>query len=215
MKLLSTQVGIPRDVEWHGNTVSTGIFKSQVEGSIMLRSLNLDGDGQADLTVHGGINKAVYVYPSEHYPYWKDTLQDETLLPGAFGENFTTEGLNEERVSIGDTFNIGGALVAVSEPRVPCYKLGIRFNRQDMPRLFAKSMRTGFYLRVLEEGMVEAGNEIQLISKDEDNLTVSEVARLYFTDRANETLLAKAVSTAALSESWRAFFQDRLTKIRA
>jgi MOSC domain-containing protein YiiM len=174
VKLVSLQVGRPRKVRWRRTTVTTGIFKQPVAGRIMLRQHNLDGDGQADLTVHGGWDKAVYVYPSEHYAYWQQELPGMPLPYGSFGENFTTEGLDESSVRIGDRFRIGGALVEVTQPRMPCYKLGIRFGRADMPKRFHASGRCGFYLAVIQEGEVGAGDTVERIGRNDRELSVGE-----------------------------------------
>ena len=180
MKLVSMQVGRPRTVRWHGKPVSTGIYKEPVAGRIMLYRFNLDGDQQADLTVHGGPDKAVYVYPSEHYPIWQAEFPDLPLPYGMFGENFTTEGLDESSVHIGDQFRIGGAVVEVTQPRMPCYKLGIRFGRPDMVKRFHASGRCGFYLRVLEEGEVGAGDVIHRVKVDPKRMTVRQAVMLAF-----------------------------------
>src|SRR6266568_969087 len=152
MKILSVNVGMPKEVSWQGKLVTTGIFKEPVNAPVMLRTLNLDGDRQADLTVHGGVTKAVYAYPSEHYDYWRAELPDVDLPWAAFGENLTTEGLFEKDLRIGDRFRIGSAELVVTQPRLPCYKLGIRFGRMDMLKRFLKSGRTGFYFAVTVEG---------------------------------------------------------------
>ena len=180
MKLVSVQVGRPRTVRWHGKSVSTGIYKEPVAGRIMLRRFNLDGDEQADLTVHGGQDKAVYVYPSEHYPIWQAEFPDMPLPYGMFGENFTTEGLDEKSVHIGDQFRIGEAVVEVTQPRLPCYKLGIRFARPDMPKRFHASGRCGFYLAVLREGEVGAGDVWERIARNDQQVSVIERYRQYF-----------------------------------
>ena len=180
MKLVSVQVGRPRTVRWRGKAVSTGIYKEPVAGRIMLRRNNLDGDRQADLTVHGGLDKAVYVYPSEHYPIWQAELPGMRLPYGIFGENFTTEGLDESSVHIGDQFRIGGALVEVTQPRMPCYKLGIRFGRPDMPKRFHASGRCGFYLAVLQEGEVGAGDVWERPARNEQEVSVIESYRQLF-----------------------------------
>src|SRR5713226_4461265 len=166
MRVVSVNVGLPREVMWKGKRVTTGIFKEPVEGRVMMRTLNLDGDLQADLTVHGGPNKAAYVYPSEHYDYWRGELDDKTLPWGMFGENLTTEGLLEDAVNIGDRFRIGSAEVMVTEPRMPCYKLGVKFGRDDIIKRFSRSACTGFYFAVLREGEVGAGDAIELMSRD-------------------------------------------------
>jgi len=180
MKLISIQVGRPRKVRWRGMTVSTGIFKKPVSGRIMLRRDNLDGDKQADLRVHGGWDKAVYVYPSEHYAYWRQELPGMELAYGSFGENFTTEGLDESSVRLGDRFRIGGAVVEVTQPRMPCYKLAVRFKRPDMPKRFHASGRCGFYLAVLEEGQVGAGDTWERMGGNDRELSVIESYRNIF-----------------------------------
>ena len=167
MKILSVHVGLPRKIEWQGKIVRTSIFKRPVEGPVRVTKLNLDGDQQSDLSVHGGIDKAVYAYPSEHYAYWREELPGADLPWGAFGENLTTEGLSESAVNIGDRFRIGSAKFVVTQPRLPCYKLGVRFDRPDMVKRFFQSHRTGFYLAVLQEGEVAAGNSIEPSGRDE------------------------------------------------
>ena len=179
MKLVSLNVGTPREVTLKNRTITTGIFKEPVQGRVMLRKLNIDGDKQADLSVHGGADKAVYVYPKEHYEYWRQKLPNMKLPWGMFGENFTTEGLLEDAVRIGDRFRVGTAELKVTQPRLPCYKLGIKFGRADMVRRFLASGRTGFYLAVLREGMVGAGDTIELIGRNANNATVAEIVKLY------------------------------------
>ena len=210
MKIVSLNVGRPRLVLRNDEPVSTGIFKEPVTGRVMLRTLNLDGDRQADLTVHGGPQKAVYVYPSEHYPFWKSELPDMDLPWGMFGENFTSEGLNETETHIGDKFRIGSAAVMVTQPRMPCYKLGIRFGRTDIIKRFLVSERSGFYLSVLQEGEVGVGDEFQLIEKNTSGVRVVDVTRLYSSEKDNADLMRRAIATAALPESWREYFQRRI-----
>ncbi len=181
MKLISVNRGLPRDVEWHGRTVTTGIFKEPVGGRVALRKLNLDGDRQADLTVHGGEAKAVYCYPLAHYEHWKSELPGRDLPLGMFGENFTTEGLSESSVCLGDRFSIGSGEVVVTQPRLPCYKLGIRFQSDEMVRRFLASGRTGFYVAVTREGNVAAGDKIVSVERDPNSVPVSEVTRLFVT----------------------------------
>ncbi len=180
MKLVSVQVGRPRTVRWRGKPVATGIYKEPVAGRTMLYRFNLDGDQQADLTVHGGPDKAVYVYPSEHYPIWQAEFPDRLLPYGMFGENFTTEGLDESSVHIGDQFRIGGAVVEVTQPRMPCYKLSIRFGRPEMPKRFHASGRCGFYLAVLREGEVGAGDVWERIARNDQQVSVIESYRQHF-----------------------------------
>ena len=211
-QLLSINVGRPRIVMRDGEPVSTAIFKTPVTGRVKLQTLNLEGDRQADLSVHGGPTKAVYVYPVEHYDYWRGELPGMDLPWGMFGENFTTRGLNESEINIGDTFQIGSSIVSVTEPRMPCYKLGIRFGRADILKRFLASERTGFYLSVIQEGEVGTGDCIELIEQAKDSVTVSDITRLYGRDKNNRELLVRATQVAALPESWREYFQRRLDK---
>ena len=212
--LISVNVGIPREVTSEGRSVTTGIFKNPVDGPVALRRHNLDGDRQADLSVHGGPTKAVYVYPTQHYDYWRGELGNRDLAWGSFGENFTIDGLDEEAVCIGDEFLVGRARVVVTEPRMPCFKLGIRFDRADMVKRFLKSQRTGFYFGVVEEGLVQAGDEFQQVAEHPDKLRVADVTGLYTTERTNKTLLRKASSVSVLPEKWRAYFQYQLEKLQ-
>ena len=214
MKVISVNVGLPREIEWMGKAVTTGIFKTAVDGPVELRRHNLDGDRQADLSVHGGPTKAVYVYPMQHYAYWQEELPGFDLPWGSFGENFTAEGVDEEHVCIGDEFRVGHARVVVTEPRMPCVKLGIRFGRADMVKRFLKSQRTGFYFGVVEEGPVQAGDELERLTKHPDGFPVADVTRLYTTEKANTTLLSKAIAVAALPESWRGYFEHRLERLQ-
>jgi MOSC domain-containing protein YiiM len=214
-KLISVNVGLPRLVMRDGDPVSTGIFKEPVAGRVMLRTLNLDGDRQADLSVHGGPSKAVYAYPSEHYDYWKHELPGMELPWGMFGENFTTAGLFESELNIGDKFRVGSAVVVVTEPRMPCYKLAIRFERPDIIKRFLASERTGFYFAVLQEGEVKAGDAIELIERSLHGLKVSDITRLYTREKHNVGLLRRAIEVEALPESWRSYFQHRLEKLTA
>ncbi len=213
MKLVSLNVSRPRLMMWKGQAVSTGIFKEPVEGSVPLRTLNLDGDRQADLTVHGGVTKAVYAYPVEHYDYWRAELPRMHLPHGMFGENFTTEGLSETALNIGDQFRVGTAQVMVTEPRMPCYKLGIKFGRSDILKRFLASGRSGFYFSVLQEGEVQAGDKIELIRRDENSVTVADITRLYVRDRRDLETLRRAMAVEALPESWREHFRQQIEKL--
>jgi MOSC domain-containing protein YiiM len=213
MKLISVNVGTPRVVMLNGDPVTTGIFKAPVAGRVMLRTLNLDGDRQADLSVHGGASKAVYAYPSEHYAYWKQELPELELPWGMFGENFTTDGMFESELNIGDKFRVGSAVVRVTQPRMPCYKLGIKFGRADIVKRFLASERSGFYLAVLQEGEVGAGDAIEALEKSKDDIKVSDITRLYTTEKHNVSLLRRAVAAETLPESWRGYFRDRLEKV--
>ena len=213
MKIVSVNVGLPIEASWKGKTVTTGIFKSPVNGSITLRKHNLDGDKQADLSVHGGPTKAVYVYPLQHYTYWREELAPMDLPYGSFGENFTVEGVDEESICIGDEFKVGTAQVYVTEPRMPCFKLGIRFDREDMVKRFLKSQRTGFYFGIVEEGQVQSGDTLEPLTRNSNGLRVANVTRLYTTERGNIELLRKAASIQALPESWRGYFEYQLEKL--
>ena len=213
MKLVSVNVGLPREVTWKRKSVTTGIFKEPVAGRVMMRTLNLDGDRQADLSVHGGPSKAVYVYPVEHYDYWRRELPDMKLPWGVFGENLTTEGLLEDTVNIGDRFRIGSAEVMVTEPRMPCYKLGIKFGRDDIIKRFLASGRSGFYFAVLQEGEVGADDTIELLNRDEHNVTVGDIVRLYLSEKADLELLRRAARVDTLPESWRGYFQHQIEKL--
>ncbi len=216
MRLVSVNTGLPREVQWHGRIVTTGIFKQPIEGQVAVRNLNLDGDRQADLTVHGGEYKAVYCYPVAHYDYWTRELPGQQLPMGMFGENFTTDGLLEDSVYIGDQFSVGSAEVIVTQPRLPCYKLGVRFQSDDMVKRFLASGRTGFYLAVTHEGEVGASDEIKVIDRDPNRVPVSEITRLYITKRYGDdevSSVRRALRVAALPESWKEYFRERLQKI--
>jgi MOSC domain-containing protein YiiM len=212
MKLLSLNVALPREVTWQGKRVTTGIFKEPIQGRVMMRTLNLDGDQQGDLTVHGGVSKAVYAYPSEHYNYWRSELPGMDLSWGMFGENFTTEGFLEDAVYIGDRFRIGETEVMVSEPRMPCYKLGIKFGRADIIKRFLASRRTGFYFAVMREGMVGAGDDVELIEREQQEISVADVTRLYAFEKDDVKSLRRAIRVEALPESWKGYFQHQLEK---
>ena len=213
MKIISLNVGLPRLVLRDGEPVSTGIFKEPIDGRVMMRTLNLDGDRQADLSVHGGPGKAVYVYPAEHYDFWKRELPEMDLPWGMFGENFTTTGLLETEINIGDKFRIGTAEVMVTQPRMPCYKLGLKFGRADIIKRFLQSERTGFYLAVLKEGEVGAGDELEPLARDANDVRVSDITRLYTREKHNAMLLRRAIAVEALTEGWREYFQHQLEKL--
>jgi MOSC domain-containing protein YiiM len=239
MKLVSVNTGLPREVSWHppssglrragGRIVTTAIFKEPARGRVALRKLNLDGDRQADLTVHGGEHKAVYCYPLAHYAYWKKELPGRELPMGSFGENFTIEGnaegsaegsadagkdgLLEDSVHLGDRFSVGAAEVVVTQPRLPCYKLGIRFGSDDMVKRFLASGRTGFYVAVVREGEVGAGDEIAAIAREPNAVAVSEITRLYVVKRYGEAeirAVRRALGVKELPESWKEYFRERL-----
>jgi len=216
MRLVSVNVGLPRDVSWQGGTATTGIFKQPVAERVKVRRLNLEGDRQADLSVHGGPSKAVYAYPSEHYPYWRDQFPDFDMPWGMFGENLTLEGLLEHQLNIGDRLRIGSAEFMVTEPRMPCYKLGIKFGRKDIIPRFLGSRRSGFYLAVLEEGEVGAGDPLRTLCKAERSVTVPDIVQIY-ADRSNKNLdlIHRAIQTEALPDSWRDYFSRLLQGVKA
>ena len=218
LKVVSVNTGLPREVTWRGMKVTTGIFKHPVEGRVALRKLNLDGDRQADLTVHGGENKAVYCYPLAHYDYWKKELPGWELPMGSFGENFTIDGLGEDSVHLGDQFSVGSAELVVTQPRLPCYKLGVRFQSDDMVKRFLASGRMGFYVAVTREGNVGSGDEIKVIARDPNAVPVTEITRLYIAKRYGDDELSsvrRALQVAALPESWKGYFRERVEKMRA
>jgi MOSC domain-containing protein YiiM len=210
VRLISVNVGRPRDVDWHGRVVRTSIWKSPVEGKVRVTTLNLEGDEQSDLSVHGGPEKAVYVYPSEHYEYWRRELPAADLPWGAFGENLTMDSLLEADVCIGDQLRAGSAEFLVTQPRVPCYKLGIRFGRDDMVKRFLHSGRSGFYLAVLREGEVAADSPCEFGLRDRHGVTVADIAALYARALDDEDLLRRAVALPALPEGWKEHFRKRL-----
>jgi len=212
MKIVSLNVGRPRLYMHNGASFSTGIFKEPVAGRVMLRRTNLDGDRQADLSVHGGPDKAVYGYPSEHYAYWRKELGGEKLPWGTFGENFTTVGLLEKDVRIGDHFRVGGATVMVRTPRLPCFKLAAKFRREDMIERFLRTGWSGFYFSVLEEGEVGAGDEFQLLGTIEPSLSVFDTFAAYTS--LDLGLLRRAAAVTALPEGWRERFQARADAIQ-
>jgi MOSC domain-containing protein YiiM len=222
MKLVSVNTGMPREVSWHGRMVTTAIFKKPARGRVALRKLNLDGDRQADLTVHGGEHKAVYCYSLAHYDYWKKELPGRELPMGMFGENFTIDdggpGLLEDAVHLGDRFSVGTAEVLVTQPRLPCYKLGVRFGSDDMVKRFLASGRTGFYVAVLREGEVGAGDEIEVMAEEANAVAVSEIIRLYVMKRYGEAeirAVRRALRVEELPESWKEYFWERLRPARA
>ena len=210
MKLISVNVGRPQDIIAGGKTVRTSIWKNPVQGRVHVSTLNLDGDQQSDLAVHGGVDKAVYVYPSEHYSYWRTQLPDTDLPWGAFGENFSSNGILEDQIKIGDRLRVGSAEFVVTQPRMPCFKLGIRFNRRDMVKRFLQSKRTGFYLAVTREGEVGDGDVIQFIEKQESGVTITDIVNLYSVDSQNQDLLHRATELSALPQSWKDYFRKRL-----
>jgi|SRR4051794_26855019 MOSC domain-containing protein YiiM len=220
MKLLSLNIGLPRDIVWHGVTITTGIFKQPVAGRVPLRTLNLDGDRQADLTVHGGPYKAVYLYPIAHYDYWQRELPGRDLPgrdlpPATFGENFTADSPLEDAIHIGDRFGVGSAELVVTQPRLPCYKLAAKFQADDMVKRFLASGRTGYYLMVTQEGEVAAGDEITPLARDPNGVPVSEITRLYIAKRfsaEDAATVRRTLEVEALPQSWKSYFEDRLQR---
>jgi ferredoxin-NADP reductase/MOSC domain-containing protein YiiM/ferredoxin len=211
-RLLSVNVGLPKDIAWQGRTVHTGIWKEPVPGPRMVRRLNVDGDGQGDLLGHGGVNRAVFVYQIDSYRYWEKYLKRDDFSYGQFGENFTIEGLPDDEVCIGDRYRIGDAILEVSQPRVTCYRLGVRMNEPQMPTLVVSHHRPGFYLRVIDEGEVQAGDAIEKVADAQDSMTVADIdGLLYLPDRSRRAL-SRAVAIPALSEGWQGSFRDLLTQ---
>jgi MOSC domain-containing protein YiiM len=210
MKLLSVSVGLPREVEWNGRSIRTSIFKNPIEGPVGVGKLNLAGDEQADLTVHGGADKAIYLYPAEHYPYWRDELSAADLAHGIFGENLTAEGLLEKDTFIGDRLRIGSAEFVVTQPRMPCFKLGIRFGRPDIIKRFLASRYTGFYLAVSKEGKLSPGDSIERIGREEHDISVTDITNLYVNHDNETERLRRASTLSSLPLSWREYFRDRI-----
>jgi len=211
MRVLSVNTGRPREVRFGRQIVRTSIWKAPREGRVRVETMNLEGDEQSDLSVHGGRNKAVYCYPSEHYEYWRRELPDADLPWGAFGENLTTVGLLETDVRIGDRIRAGTAEFLVTQPRQPCFKLGIRFGRADMVQRFLASRRSGFYVAVVEEGEVALGDPIGFAERAVDSLTVSAIVSLREDDDADRTALQRASELSALSAGWKEEFRKRLS----
>src|SRR5687767_651894 len=215
-KIVSLHIGLPRRVVFNGQVVTTGIFKEPTDGHVMLKRLNLEGDKQADLTVHGGVDKAVYSYAAEHYDYWRGELPSMNLPWGMFGENFTTEGLLEDNVNIGDTLQVGSAKLMVTQPRMPCYKLGVRFGRMDVIRRFMASGRPGIYFKVLTEGEVQRDDKIKIIRRDKNNVTVKDIVSLYIArnDIDNIETMKRATKIRDLPEGWRHEFQQKIEQLK-
>jgi len=214
LKILSLNVGLPRQVRFQDELVTTGIFKEPVRGRVKLRKLNLEGDKQADLTVHGGVDKAVYAYAGEHYSYWRQELPGKLLPWGMFGENFTTEGMFEETVNIGDQFRVGTAKLVATQPRMPCYKLGVRFGNMDIIKRFLSSGLTGVYFKVVKEGELEQGDEIRLIKKNENSVTIKDIVRLYTVNKDDVRTIERAIKVKDLPKGWKSHFINQLEQVR-
>ena len=204
MKVISVNVGMPREVAWKAMAVTTAIFKKPVEGPVVIGKLNLIGDQQADLSVHGGAEKAVYAYPAEYYEYWRKELPEMAFSWGEFGENLTTEGLSDNALYIGDILRVGTAVLTVTQPRMPCYKLNVKFDRDDMTKRFLASGRHGFYFSVIEPGEVCRESKIEILERDANRVSVSDIVRLYLGQTSNPELLHRATSARSLPENWRA-----------
>ncbi|MGA8035600.1 MAG: MOSC domain-containing protein [Candidatus Acidiferrales bacterium] len=219
MKLISVNVGLPREILWHGVHVTTGIFKESIGSTrVVARKLDLDGDRQADLNVHGGQLKAVYGYPLEHYEFWKWELARDDWQHGMFGENFTTEGLLEKDLCIGDQISIGAAVFAVAQPRLPCYKLNVRFDDSSMVKRFLASGRSGFYFAVVREGEIGAGDEITITSRDPNRVSIADINRLFTAKElgpADGDTMERALRVPILPEFWREQFSQQLEFLRS
>ena len=203
MKIVSVNVGAPQEVVWKGMTVRTAIFKEPVDGPVMISELNLAGDKQADLTVHGGAQKAVYGYPVEHYEHWRNELPEQPFSAGTFGENLTTEGLEEDTLCIGDYLRVGSAVLMVTQPRMPCYKLNVRFDREDMIERFLVSGRSGFYFSLVEPGEVSIGSKVEMLCRDPDRVTIADIGRLYLGQTRDASLIHRATNLRALPQNWK------------
>jgi MOSC domain-containing protein YiiM len=210
MKIISVNVGLPREILHDGKMIRSGIFKTPVAGRVRVKALNIDGDQQADLTVHGGPSKAIYAYPSEHYEFWRKQFPEVELPWGSFGENLDTAGIVEKEINIGDRLCIGSVELIVTEPRLPCYKLNAKFAREDMVKRFFRSRRTGFYLSVAREGEIGAGDLIRFLSRDETRVSVADVTRLYAFDHNDLAGMRRAAEVKALPDSWRNYFSERV-----
>jgi MOSC domain-containing protein YiiM len=211
-KVISINVGLPKELLSKGRSIMTGIVKTPVSGPVQVRTLNLDGDRQADLSVHGGIDKAVYAYPSANYPFWERELGRE-LSWGTFGENLTVDGLTEDMVSIGDRLGIGTAVFAVSQPRLPCFKLAAKLDRDDIVKRLLDSRRTGFYMRVIQEGTIEAGDAIELLEQEPARITIREITDLYAEKRpsgSSRSRIERALQVDVLAKAWREHFEGVL-----
>ena len=207
MKLLSINVSKPKPITYNGKIIHTGIFKEPVSGTVMLRDNNIDGDGQGDLKVHGGTYKAIYGYPYEHYSHWKNELDRDDLSYGQFGENLTVSGMLEEKIHIGDIFQIGSDVkLQITQPRVPCFKLGYKMGLPEFPKQFLESRRVGFYFRVLEEGCITANDPISRIEIASEQMSVTEILNLRYFDSDNHAQINRARKLPALSPSWKKDF---------
>ncbi|MDX2271991.1 MAG: MOSC domain-containing protein [Cyanobacteriota bacterium] len=213
MQIENVYVGQPRAVLWQGKSVLTSIYKHPIQGEVVVDPLNLAGDGQADLTVHGGVDKAVYTYPIEHYSFWRHQLPEVDLVGGIFGENLTTSGLLEETVAIGDLFRFGSALLMAKQPRLPCFKLGIRFGDMQMVKRFQEAQRTGIYFSVVQPGVLAAGDRIERIAAHPQQVPITEITRLYLERSQDPVRLQALLRVEELPQNWRDYFQERLERM--
>ena len=212
MKLVSVNVGLPRKIKFGNDIVTTGIFKNPIHKRVLIKKLNLEGDKQADLTVHGGSDKAVYSYPYEYYDFWKQGFPDVSFNWGMFGENLTTEGLFESQVNVGDIFQIGTSKLVATQPRMPCYKLGIKFGRMDIIKKFLESEKSGIYFKVIKEGEIGVDDNIRLIKKDNNNVTIKNIVELIKKDdKDSMILMEKAIKVSDLPTGWKHYFLEKLT----
>ncbi len=215
MRVISVNVGLPHRIVYNDQIVTTSIFKDSVDKRIKLGKMNLDGDKQSDLTVHGGLDKAVYSYPIEHYDYWKKQYPQTDISWGIFGENLTTEGLIEYSVNIGNQYQIGSSKLLVTQPRMPCYKLGVRFGRMDIVKRFMTSLRSGIYFKVIQEGEVGCGDEIELVYLDKNNVTVDDIVRLYLNNYDGDIeTMERATRISALPEGWKIYFRQKIDQLK-
>ncbi len=215
MNLLSINTSLPTEIEYQGRKISTGIFKKPVEDPVFVKKDNLKDDLQADLKNHGGEHKAVYAFSSDHYPYWSDVLHNSELTPGIFGENLTISGFDESSLHIGDQFSIGQCILEITQPRLPCFKLGIAVNNKKMPRLFIENFATGIYLRVLQEGFIEMGNKVELIKEGKFKVSIKSLFRAYFDKnyQASRSVMETAVLILELSSEWSKKLSVRLSSL--
>lgn len=218
MKVVSLNVGLPQKIRFNNQLVTTSIFKHPVHTKVKLSKLNLEGDAQSDLSVHGGVDKAVYSYPGEHYDYWRKIYPDMDIHFGMFGENLTTQGLHEGDVNIGDTYIIGSSRIVVTQPRMPCYKLGIRFGKMDIIEKFLNSLRSGIYFRVARGGELIEGDEIKLLSRDKNGVSIRDIVRLYKKKNYNDSelqLLERTTKLKFLPQNWKRHFEQEIDKAKS
>ena len=218
MKVVSVNVGLPQKIQFNNQLITTSIFKHPVHKKVKLSKLNLEGDAQSDLSVHGGVDKAVYSYPVEHYDYWRKIYPDMDIHFGMFAENLTTHGLHEGEVNIGDTYIIGSSRIVVTQPRMPCYKLGIRFGKMDIIEKFLNSLRSGIYFRVTREGELTEGDEIKLLSRDKNGVSIRDIVRLYKKKNYNDSefqLLERTTKLKFLPQNWKRHFEQEIDKAKS